>query len=255
MTALESSPLAHDLVGAVERGEIVAYFQPQVDLATDSIIAVEALARWEHPVLGQLAPGQFIALAEQTGLIHSIGRHMLEQCLDAAEEWRAAGTHLEVSVNVSPLQLASPDFSQHLSAELTRRALPQDAVTIEITESMPVIDLPGVVIRLHQLRELGLGVALDDFGVGHATIEQLDELPVTELKLDRSLVQDQRQSMASYLTSIVTLAHERGLRVVAEGVETEAHLSFVKVLGCDRAQGYLLGRPMPRVDVERLLGA
>jgi len=120
---------------------------------------------------------------------------------------------------------------------------------------MPVIDLPGVVIRLHQLRELGLGVALDDFGVGHATIEQLDELPVTELKLDRSLIQDQRQSMASYLTSIVKLAHERGLRVVAEGVETEAHLSLVKMLGCDRAQGYLLGRPMPRVDVERLLGS
>ncbi|MGV8880536.1 MAG: EAL domain-containing protein [Rhodoglobus sp.] len=255
MTAQENSPLSHDLVGAVERGEIVAYFQPQIDLATDSIIAVEALARWEHPVLGQLAPSEFIALSEQTGLIHAIGRHMLEQCLDAADEWRAAGTHLEVSVNVSPLQLAAPDFSQYLSAELTRRALPQDAVTIEITESMPVIDLPGVVVRLHQLRLLGLGVALDDFGVGHATIERLNELPVTELKLDRSLIQDERESMVTYLSDIVNLAHERGLRVVAEGVETEAHLSLVRMLRCDRAQGYLLGRPMPRADVERLLSA
>lgn len=253
MTAPESS-LSHDLVGAVERGEIVAYFQPQVDLATDEIIAVEALARWEHPVLGQLAPADFISLAEETGLIHSIGRHMLEQCLDAAEEWRASETHLEVSVNVSPTQLASPDFSRHLTAELTRRALPQDAVTIEITESMPVIDLPGVVVRLHQLRELGLGVALDDFGVGHSTIEQLDELPVTELKLDRSLIQNDSESMLSYLGEIVELAHHRGLRVVAEGVETEEHLSRIRALGCDRAQGYLLGRPMPRVAVERLLG-
>ena len=250
-----SSFLPNDLVGAVERGEMVAYFQPQIDLSSDSIVAVEALVRWDHPVLGQLAPGEFIGLAEQTGLIHSIGKHMLEQCLDAAEEWRAAETHLEVSVNVSPVQLASPDFARHLTAELTRRALPQDAVTIEITESMPVIDLPGVVIRLRQFRELGLGVALDDFGVGHATIEQLDDLPVTELKLDRSLIQDDSESMTSYLAEIVDLAHERGLRVVAEGVETEAHLQRVRALGCDRAQGFLLGRPMPREDVERLLSA
>lgn len=250
-----SSSLPNDLVGAVERGEMVAYFQPQIDLASDAIVSVEALVRWDHPVLGQLAPGEFIALAEQTGLIHSIGKHMLEQCLDAAEEWRAAETHLEVSVNVSPVQLASPDFAQHLTAELTRRALPQDAVTIEITETMPVVDLPGVVIRLRQFRQLGLGVALDDFGVGHATIEQLDELPVTELKLDRSLIQNDSESMTSYLAEIVDLAHERGLRVVAEGVETEAHLRRVRALGCDRAQGYLLGRPMPREDVERLLSA
>jgi EAL domain-containing protein (putative c-di-GMP-specific phosphodiesterase class I) len=250
-----SSALPADLVGAVERGEIVAYFQPQIDVASGTIVAVEALARWEHPQLGQLAPQEFIALAEETGLIHSIGRHMLEQCLDAAEEWRQAETHLEVSVNVSPLQLAAPDFSEHLSSELRRRALPQDAVTIEITESMPVTDLPEVVVRLRQLRSLGLGVAIDDFGVGHATIEQLHNLPVTELKLDRSLIQDDDESMITYLGEIVDLAHERGLRVVAEGIETEEHLSRIRTLGCDRAQGYLLGRPMPRADVELLLSA
>ena len=244
-----------DLVGAVERGEIVAYFQPQIDLASHVIVAVEALVRWNHPRLGQLAPREFVALAEQTGLIHAIGKHVLEQCLEAVDEWRAAHTQLEVSVNVSPIQLASPDFSQHLTAELTQRALPRDALTIEITESMPVVDLPGAVVRLHQLRDLGLGIALDDFGVGHATIDQLDQLPVTELKLDRSLVQNDRESMTNYLGEIVDLAHQRDVRVVAEGVETQAHLQRVRALGCDRAQGYLLGRPMPRADVERLLSA
>jgi EAL domain-containing protein (putative c-di-GMP-specific phosphodiesterase class I) len=248
------NPLRHDLEGAVSRGEVVAYFQPQVDLKSGSLVAAEALARWNHPTRGQLLPADFVALAEETELIHEIGRYMLEQCLDAVGEWHNDPLPLEISVNVSPAQLAHAEFSDHLAAELTRRPLPQDSLTIEITERLPIIDRPEVAVRLGQLRGLGLGVAIDDFGVGHATAEQLDALPVTELKLDRTLLHDDRPAMEKYLGQIIEHAHERELRIVAEGVETPVHLNKARALGCDRGQGYLFGRAMPREQFELIRG-
>lgn len=246
--------LATDLDVALDHDEIYAVFQPQISLVDGAIVAVEALCRWRHPERGLVAPDEFIALAEETGAIQDLGRFMLDQCLAAVDSWRAEGRDIEVSVNVSPVQLEDSRFADYLAAELHRRSLPAHALTIEITEARPVIDLDAIVPRLRVLREHGLGVSLDDFGIGYASIDQLERLPVTELKLDRSLIQNPGSPHLP-LAETVARAHERGLRVVAEGIETSAHLQIARDLGCDRAQGYLLGMPMSKQDVDAMLAA
>jgi len=247
--------LAADLSGAVGRHEIFALFQPQMALDTGGLVAVEGLCRWLHPDLGLIPPDLFIPLAERTGVIHELGSFMVDECLGAADFWHEGGQSVEVSVNVSPVQLADASFAKRLADRLRDRSLPQNALTVEITESLPVTDLTIIVPRLVELRSLGLGVALDDFGTGHASIDQLDRLPVTELKLDRSLIQGDQAGAPEVLAGIMALAHARGLRVVAEGVETAAQLTLARSLGCDRAQGFLLGMPMARSDVDRLIAA
>lgn len=245
--------LAHDLRGAAERGEIVAYYQPQLDLHTGVIVAAEALARWWHPELGLIAPGIFIPIAEETDVIHSLGRFMLDEVLVTAADWRAAGIELEMSVNVSANQLTAQTFFDSLDADLAHYRLGPNAVTIEITESRPILETPSIAIRLDELRRRGLGISIDDFGVGYSTLQQLDRMPATELKIDRSLVQDDAVEAFALMTAVVELAHWRGLRVVAEGVETSEQLARVRELDCDRAQGYLLGMPMSQGELEDLV--
>src|SRR5918993_36289 len=156
--------LTDDLWRAVERREVFAVFQPQIALATGNIVAVEGLCRWRHPDLGLIAPDVFIPLAERTGSIHVIGAFMLDECLDAADFWQDEGQSIEVSVNVSPLQLAEMAFADRLGEGLRTRALPANALTMELTESQPLVDLPSTIQRLVELRALGMGLALDDFG-------------------------------------------------------------------------------------------
>jgi len=247
--------LVSDLYGAVERGEIVAHYQPQIDLSTNRIVAAEALARWKHPELGLIAPGVFIPIAEQTALIHSFGRFMIEQVLHTVAGWQAQGIDLEVSVNVSANQLTTLEFFDLLDADLTRLDLAPGVVTIEITESYPILDTPSIALRLDELRQRGLGISIDDYGVGYSSLQQLERMPATELKIDQSLVQDESVQSLALMTAVVELAHWRGLRVVAEGVETQEQLELVRELECDRAQGYLLGRPMPQNELEELLRA
>jgi EAL domain-containing protein (putative c-di-GMP-specific phosphodiesterase class I) len=246
--------LVSDLAGAVERGEIVAHYQPQVDLASNRIVAAEALARWRHPEFGLIAPGVFIPIAEETALIHSLGRFMIDQVLSAVGQWQSRGIELEVSVNVSANQLTTLEFFDQLDSDLSRLHLAPGAVTIEITESYPILDTPSIALRLNDLRRRGLGISIDDYGVGYSSLQQLERMPATELKIDQSLVQDESVQSLALMTAVVELAHWRGLRVVAEGVETEAQLARMRELDCDRAQGYLLGRPMPQDELELLVG-
>jgi EAL domain-containing protein (putative c-di-GMP-specific phosphodiesterase class I) len=246
--------LVTDLIGAVERGEIVAHYQPQVDLTTNRIVAAEALARWRHPELGVIGPAVFIPIAEENALIHSLGRFMIEQVLETVASWNSRGIDLEVSVNVSANQLTTLEFFDLLDADLARLELTPGAVTIEITESYPILDTPSIALRLDALRSRGLGISIDDYGVGYSSLQQLERMPATELKIDQSLVQDESVQSLALMTAVVELAHWRGLRVVAEGVETEAQLDRMRELSCDRAQGYLLGRPMPQNELERLVG-
>lgn len=245
--------LKSDLSSALQRGELFAYFQPQQDLATGRIVSVEALCRWQHPVLGLLSPTLFIPLAEEVGVIHEIGMFMLEQSYDAAMAWQRAGMDVEVSVNVSATQLATGAFAERVIRVARESGLRPRTLTIEITESVPILELEPVVARLDQLRASGLGVSIDDYGTGHTSVSQLDDLPVTELKLDQSLVQNDSDALAEELALLVGRAHERDIRVVAEGVETFADLDRCRALGCDRAQGYLIGKPMAREDLESLL--
>jgi EAL domain-containing protein (putative c-di-GMP-specific phosphodiesterase class I) len=245
--------LVSDLHGAAERGEIVAHYQPQVDLATNRIVAAEALARWRHPEFGAIAPAVFIPLAEEAALIHSLGRFMIEQVLNTVAGWRARGIHLEASVNVSANQLTTLEFFDLLDADLNRLDLEPGTVTIEITESYPILDTPSIALRLDTLRSRGLGISIDDYGVGYSSLQQLERMPATELKIDQSLVQDDSVQSLALMTAVVELAHWRGLRVVAEGVETHEQLERMRELECDRAQGYLLGRPMPAEELEKLV--
>jgi EAL domain-containing protein (putative c-di-GMP-specific phosphodiesterase class I) len=247
-------PPETDLHGAVARGEIVPYFQPQIDLETRRTVAVEVLCRWFHPELGLVSPADFIPVAEANGAIIDIGRFMLEETCRAAAEWHSEGMPLAVSVNVSPIQLAAPDFFDTLVHNLQRLGLPPQTLTIEITESLPISDLPMVVERLASLRDMGLGVSIDDFGTGYSSIAQLQSLPVTELKIDQSLVQDESASTQELMGAVVGVVVARGIRVVAEGVETQAQLERVRQLGCHRAQGYLFSKPVARDEVDALLG-
>jgi EAL domain-containing protein (putative c-di-GMP-specific phosphodiesterase class I) len=236
--------LPHDLLGAADRGEMLAYFQPQFDVATLEMVAVEALCRWRHPTLGLIAPDLFIGIAEQSEAIHEIGAFMIDAACGLAAELKKQQIELDVSLNVSVAQLVSPAACELLVDQVARRGIDPSRITVEVTESVEILDVPAVVAHLGLLRDKGIGVSIDDFGTGHSSRDQVLQLPVTEIKLDRSIVQDLPQ--ASLAREALTLAGQRGLRVVAEGVETTEQLERVRALGCDRAQGFLWGRPQPR---------
>jgi EAL domain-containing protein (putative c-di-GMP-specific phosphodiesterase class I) len=247
--------LIDDLRVAVERDQITAFFQPQIDLATGAIVGVESLSRWLHPELGIQSPTVFIPLAEEFGFIDDIGDVMLhESCVYAADLARRS-FGIAVAVNVSALQLARSSFFEHLEDCIAENSLGVDAITLEITESRFIANRPQVSERLSKVRAMGIGVSIDDFGVGHSSVEQVLALPANELKIDRTIVQDESASDGALLTTIVRLARDRGLRTVAEGIETEAQLARVREVGCDRAQGYLIGRPMPKDELDGLLNA
>jgi EAL domain-containing protein (putative c-di-GMP-specific phosphodiesterase class I) len=248
-----SDRLVSDLAGAVRRGEIVAYYQPQIDIASGQIVAVESLSRWLHPELGMQSPLDFIPIAEEFGMIDELGDFMVSEACRYAADLRDRGIQLEVAVNVSALQLAKPAFFDRIVERVTELGLLPGAITLEVTESRFIANRPRVSTSLGRLRELGVGVSIDDFGVGHSSVEQVLALPANELKIDRMIVQDQTATNGALLATIVRLVRDRGLRTVAEGVETEEQLQRVREIGCDRAQGYLIGKPMPRQDLDELL--
>jgi EAL domain-containing protein (putative c-di-GMP-specific phosphodiesterase class I) len=236
--------IIEDLQGAGHRGELVAFFQPQIALPARTIVGVEALARWNHPEFGLLAPTQFILAAESTGLIGEVGHHMLELAVHHVAEWRATGISLDLSVNVSPDQFADERYCENVSAVLDWSGLPPASLTLEITETQAIADLAVVVECLEHVRELGVGVSIDDFGSGHSSIEQFRKLPASELKIDQSIIQGSVDDAYAGLAEVLVEARERGLRIVAEGIETHQQLALAEQLGCDRAQGYLIGMPM-----------
>ncbi|MGY1602056.1 putative bifunctional diguanylate cyclase/phosphodiesterase [Geodermatophilus sp. SYSU D00815] len=245
--------LETELHGAVRRDEIRVHYQPQVEILTGRPVAVEALARWVHPELGPVPPDVFIPLAEDCGLIHEIGTHVLREACRTVAGWGADGVALEVSVNVSAAQLGRSDFTDLVRRILDETGLRGERLTLEITESQVVTDLAERNRHLRRLRSLGLGISVDDFGTGYSSLAQLHRLPATEVKIDRSFMATSAGGdLAGLVAGIVGLGHGLGLRVVAEGVETPAQLHALAAIGCDRAQGYLLGRP---ADAAAVLGA
>jgi EAL domain-containing protein (putative c-di-GMP-specific phosphodiesterase class I) len=237
----------------VDRGEIFADYQPQADLETGAIVGAEALMRWRHPQLGIVPPSNFVPLAEDSGLIHQLGLFMLDEGFRCAADWAERGIPLSISVNVSPVQLRDSAVVEHIAAIPARAVLAPGSVVVEVTESLPHEDLPGVVARLGELRELGIGVSIDDVGAGHATLDLVRELPATEVKLDLSLLQLEIPGAFDTMTEIIDAVRPRDITVVAEGIETIGQLYRARDLGCARGQGYLIGRPMSCGDLERLL--
>jgi EAL domain-containing protein (putative c-di-GMP-specific phosphodiesterase class I) len=247
--------LETDLHGALGRGEIAVHYQPQLDLVTGRLAAVEALVRWVHPELGSVPPDVFVPLAEASGLIGDIGAHVLREACSTVARWRREGEDLDVAVNVSPLQLADPGFADLVEATLRETGLPCPALTVEVTESHVLSEAAVRNGHLARLRGLGVGVSVDDFGTGWSSLTQLRRLPATEVKIDRSFTAGMADGDGPVVAGVIGLGRGLGLRVVAEGVETVDQVRELAALGCDRVQGYLLGRPGPAEEVLRRLPA
>jgi diguanylate cyclase (GGDEF)-like protein len=240
----------------VDNNEFVLHYQPLVDLDTGEIVGVEALIRWEHPDRGLLLPGEFVEVAEDTGLIVPLGRWVFEQAMADATAWTSKyGRQLSVSVNLSPRQLHDADFVATLAFAIADAGIPADSLTIEITENLLLKDTELAKSRLAALRSLGVKVAVDDFGTGYSSLAYLDRYPVDILKIDRSFVEPLGESAksAALVRSIIDLATALEMETVAEGVENDAQRQTLRSLGCRRAQGFYFARPLPSEAIGDLL--
>lgn len=239
-----------ELAAAMRNGELMAYYQPKVDMRTGMLKGVEALARWIHPTMGFIPPDRFIPLAEQGGLIHELTLNMLAKAMAQAALWNERGLPLKVAVNLSPLSLDMPDFVQKMSDLLAQHALLADQIVLEITESSVVANLGSALGTLARLRLKGFGLSIDDYGTGFSSMQQLARIPFTELKIDRSFVHGahQRQNLRVILQSALDMARRLELVTVAEGVETMEDWRLLQESGCLLGQGYLIAKPMDAKD-------
>ena len=247
----EGFRLESALRGALGRGEVSLRYQPQVD-RDGRLRGMEALALWNSAVLGPVETETFIRLAEETGAILEIGEWVLERACRQMAEWRAAGFDApRVAVNVAAQQFASPGFVSTVSRILRSTGIGGDSLELEITESSILGDLDESARRMADLRQLGVRIAIDDFGVGYSPLAYLHRLPLDAVKVDRSFIRQITQPSGSLpvVHTITVLAHHRGLQVVAEGVETEDELELVRAARCDLVQGYLIGNPMSSTDL------
>jgi diguanylate cyclase (GGDEF)-like protein len=230
---------------SADTGEVVAWYQPQIEMESGRLVAAEALARWEHPARGLLGPHQFIPLAERHGLMKQLTRHMIDQALADCARWSAAGMTMTVSVNVSAVNLVDADLVADVARALGRHGLAPQSLTLEVTEGDVMSDFERSARTLEDLRHLGVGLSIDDFGTGYSSLARLRALPVDEIKIDRSFVMSMtsdRQDQA-IVSAVVDLARRFGKRIVAEGIEDEETWTELRGLGCDLAQGFLIGRP------------
>lgn len=239
-----------ELRGGLERGEIVPYFQPIVDLAGGRVVGFEVLARWLHPERGLLSPGQFMPMAEESGLIIDLGERVLRDSLAQLAHWRAAGLQFadcSLSVNVATQQLVDASFLAVVREALGETGIEADSLWLEITETALMGDADAAGGTLRDLRGLGLHLSVDDFGTGYSSLTYLKHFPVEAIKIDRTFVSGLglEADDTSIVEAVVRLGHSLGLTVVAEGVETPLQLNRLRELGCDKAQGYLFGRPRP----------
>ena len=245
----ERAAQRHQIESALLRGlredEFRVVFQPQFEVATGKLVRFEALCRWTSKELGPIPPDRFIPIAEQTGLIMEIGKRVMQEALKQASVWTQSGRRVGVAVNISPMQFMRPDFTEIVTEVLANSKFPPALLELEITEGIFIRDLNLAVARIKELQRLGLSVALDDFGTGYSSLSYLQRMPINAVKLDRSFVSDLTTDPAtvSMVRSVLSMASALNLRVVTEGVETEEQLDVLRSLGCDEAQGYLLGRP------------
>ncbi|MBZ2207234.1 EAL domain-containing protein [Massilia sp. R798] len=241
---------------ALERDEFVLHYQPQVDLASGKIIGMEALIRWQHPELGMVPPMRFISVAEDTGLIVPIGAWVMRTACLQNRAWHDAGLGpLRVAVNLSARQFASSDLLDNISAVLDESGLDPHCLEIELTESLFMSDVTLAVELLHNMKALGVNLSIDDFGTGYSSLSYLSRFPIDVLKIDRSFVTNITRDAndAALVASIINLAHNLKLAVIAEGVETEEQLDYLRRHGCDEMQGYYISRPLPADQFERFL--
>jgi predicted signal transduction protein with EAL and GGDEF domain len=248
---LERLKLLEGLRGAIEQDELVLHYQPIVDLVTQEVTAVEALVRWQHPTRGLLYPNDFLEHIEQSGLIGPLAMDVLNKALSQQEHWALAGHQLRISVNLSAANLRDEQLVTKVAEALARHRVRPESLIFEITEDCFMADAEQSVRVLEGLRSLGIELSVDDYGTGFSSLTYLRQLPVSELKLDRTFLAgapaDARA--VAIIRSTIDLAHALGLRVVAEGIESEDALTLLTELGSDCVQGFLLGRPVPAADL------
>jgi diguanylate cyclase (GGDEF)-like protein len=240
--------LLQDLRNAVEQDQFRLHYQPKFDASNGQPVGAEALLRWEHPTQGMLLPDKFIELAEKTGLIIPIGDWVLNEACRQMRLWHLQGyTHWRIAVNLSALQFCHTELVHSVAKALATHGLPANSLTLEITETTAMSDADASMTVLKQLAEMGVDLSIDDFGTGYSSLMYLKRLPANELKIDRGFVRDLERDSddAAIVSAIVALGQALGLRIVAEGVETDMQQDFLTQLGCDSLQGYLLGHPLP----------
>lgn len=248
--------LDKDLNRALSEDQLVLHFQPQLDLATQQIGSVEALVRWQHPTRGLLPPADFIPLAEESGRITDIGRWVALAACRQLAAWQGGPLgHLRIAINLSGRELEDHDLVENIEAALRSNNVSAGQLEVELTEEIFIDNLEHNLDQLKRLNQLGVHLAIDDFGTGYSSLAYLRDFPVDLLKIDRSFITrvTERHDDAVITRAVINLAHNLGIQVAAEGIETEAQLNFLRTHRCDLAQGYLIGRPLPVEDLETLV--
>jgi diguanylate cyclase (GGDEF)-like protein len=257
-TAIHRLQLEVELQKAISTAQIQLYFQPVLDVNSQRLVGFEALARWQHPVWGWVPPGEFIPLAEETGLIVPLGEHVLVQACRQLQVWKKQFPQIHdlyMAINLSSRQLLNSDLLADVINTLQITDLRGEALKLEITESVLMSSIEQSVTVLNQLKGLGISLSIDDFGTGYSSLAYLQSLPLTSLKVDRSFVRDIESNRTSFdiTSTIITLAHHLKLDIVAEGIETESQLKILRALGCEYGQGFLFSRPLDTPSASRLI--
>ncbi|WP_394494003.1 EAL domain-containing protein [Shewanella sp. ENK2] len=243
--------LVNDLKPAIEQDELVLFYQPKLNLKLNKVTHVEALVRWQHPIRGMIPPDSFIPIAEKMGQMNALTNWVINQALDQYLLWQQQGVELSIAINISAENLKDDQFCQHILQMIKDKKVPIEALTLEITEDAVVADPEHAIKQLTELKQHGLKLSIDDYGTGYSSLAQLKQLPVDELKIDKSFVQNLMSSEDDKIivSSTLQLAHNLGLKVVAEGIEDEGSLKWLTQRGCEMGQGFYLSKP---VDAEKL---
>ncbi len=247
----EELSILGDLRQAIEDDHLVVHYQPQIQLDTGALCGVEALIRWTHPRLGNLMPDDFIPLAEESGMIKALYSWLLDVVLDQLAEWQSAGIQIPISTNLSAINLHDINLFDYVAASLRSRAITPRSLHLEITESAVMLNPEKAINIMRRLHDIGVLFSIDDYGTGYSSLHYLKRLPVNEIKIDKSFIIDMMRDPNSHMIirSTIELAHNMNRTIIAEGVENEDVLHQLRELGCDKAQGYYIGEPMPIDDL------
>jgi diguanylate cyclase (GGDEF)-like protein len=255
--SLESMQLENDLRHVIERNELELYYQPKIDLTTGRISSMEALVRWHHPELGMIPPGEFIPMAEETGLITTIGYWVLESACHQIRQWQDSGyTDISVAVNLSAVQFSQQDLLKHILNTLNEAGISPGQLELEITESTIMQNIDAAASTMRALHCSGMHISIDDFGTGYSSLNHLKRFPINTVKIDRSFIRDITTDSddTAIVSAIISMAHSMGLRVIAEGVETGEQLEILRDLQCNEIQGFLFSPPVSADEATALLG-
>lgn len=253
---INNSKLAADLYYAIEQNQLIVYYQPQIDLNTQTIIGVEALLRWNHPIHGMISPFIFIPLAEKNGLINSIGAWVLKEACRQNKEWQDRGfIPLRIAVNLSGVQFMNPHIANQVKDIIEVTGLNPKYLELEITESIAVKEISYALDTLNSLKELGITIAIDDFGTEYSSLNRLKQLPIDRIKIDMQFIQgiENSEKDKAITMVIINLAKSLNLSVMAEGVETQKQMEFLNQKMCDDVQGYYYYKPMPADEFTEVL--